>query len=308
MKVVSCFLVVLAALPLFAQSSAPSGQTGERGVAASAEPPRPSPYKSFIELQYYNFGNFFQAPEGQPQRDVNVLGAAYRGIWIRPHNTPDVYGRLSVLRYSGGASETSYTGQIGVMKYGPVHWYDVAVDHTRNGYSFDIEETRASANITTLWGHYSYGIGRNWRVGAETYDDWTSFDVDIGQESSYYSLGAIVRYNGFGDIFKPRAGVTVGKRDSEDPGGDLDDRYWYIQLGTEPIQNLDLSVRYRDRVIDYDNIAREDERNTWQLRATWRPNDRIRWDGWYRFETIDSSRVGRDFDRNTASVTLTYGF
>lgn len=189
-----------------------------------------------------------------------------------------------------------------------MHWFDIAVDHTRNGYSYEIEDTRAVANITSLWGHYSYGVSRDWRVGAETYLDWNRFNIDTGEESNYRSLSLVVRYNGFGDRLKPRFGYAVGERDSRDARNDLDDRYWYLQLGTEPRDGLEFSVRYRGRALDYRNTTREDERGQWQFRASFRQSHGLSWQAWYRMESIDSSLPTRTFDRNTGSLTLTWAF
>ncbi len=305
MNVNARFLFLLAAaLPslAFAQPVPPPAP-----LPAAEPTPQRSSLRTGVDLQFFSFGNFFQVGDGLPQQNVNALGAAYRAYLTRPANTPDLYGRVSLLRYSGDASETSYTGQVGMAKYGNTHWFDVALDHTRNGYSYDIEETRATANITTVWGHYSYPIGKNWRVGADTYLDWLRFNIDTGQESNYQSLIAVARYNGF-RVVKPRVGYAVGRRDSRDNSGDLDDRYWYVQLATNPIRALELSVRYQDRTIEYPNVQRTDDRSTWQLRASYKQNDRLTWVAWYRPETVDSSRPGRDFDRSTGSVTLTWWF
>jgi hypothetical protein len=294
---------------LSAQSVDPSPEkSGGGATVAPVEPPPASPLRSAVELQFFNFDNFFQVPASQGPETVNALGAAYRVIWTRPKQTPDVYGRVSVLRYGGDASETSYTGQLGVMKYGSVHWYDAAVEHTRNGYSFELDETRASANITSFWGHYSYPVAKDWRIGADTYNDRVRFDTNTGMESDYRSLIAVARYSGFGKMLKPRAGYAIGHRDSADPGSEVDDRYWYLQLGTEPIEHLDLSVRYQSRTLDYDSIDRTEDRRSWQLRAAYRHNERLTWVASYRLEDVDSSVPGGDFDRNTASVTLTWWF
>lgn len=300
-------LVIAAALPLF-------GQSAESPTALPSQPPLQEPaaarsaFRSIVDLQFYNFGNFFQARQGTPERSVNALGAGYRLAWTRSDDAPEVYGRVSVLRYSGDASDTSYTGQLGLSRYGATHWYDVFVDHTRNGYSYDIEETHASANITSLWGHYSYPVAKDWRVGAETYASRTRFNVDIGEENDYGSLGVVVRYSGFGDRIKPRFGYVAGRSNSRDDDDDASDRYWYVQVGTEPRDGLEFSVRYRGRTLDYRNTAREENRGQWQLRASLRRSNGISWNAWYRLEDIDSSLPGRDFDRNTASVTVNYGF
>lgn len=286
-------LLVIAALPLFAQSDAA---------------PETRPIRSAVELQHYKFNNFFQATDGMPKRNVSAYGAAYRASWSRGNGAPDLYGRLSALRYSGGASETSYTGQAGVSKYGSVHWYDVYVERTENGYAFDIDETRASANITALSGHYSYGITPDWRVGTDLYLDWTRFDVDAGLENDYQSLGVDVRYRGFGDLIQPRVGYVTGRRDSRDRTDSAADRYWFVELRTKPHPAVDLRLRYRDRTRDYENISRVDERAQWTLRGAFKQNDRVSWAGSYSTEVVDSSLPGRDFDRSTAYVALIYGF
>jgi hypothetical protein len=308
-KVVLYALLVFAtASPLVAQSDAPVPPPSTSPDGLPLDTQARIPIRSAVELQLYHFGNFFQATEGQSERGVNAVSAAYRASWSRPGNAPDLYGRLSVMRYANNASETSYAGQFGLSKYSARHWYDAYIEHTRNGYSFDIQDTRASANITSLWGHYSYPVLPKLRVGADTYLDWQRFNVETGSESDYRSLGVNVRYSGFGDIFKPRIGYTVGERDARDPDDSLDDRYWYILVGTEPREGLELSLRYRDRTLEYQNIDRQDDRQQWLLRATLRQNEHFSWVGSWSSEDVDSSAPQKDFDRSTAYVGVTYGF
>lgn len=314
LKLTSCLLLFIAVLPLFAQEA---GQT--TGSPSGAEPAAPrtaepqqhvSPFRSTVELQFYNFGNFFQAREGSgiPERSANALGVAYRGYWVRPNNTPDVYGGLSTLRYSGGASETSYAGHVGVAKYGSTYWYDVYVEHTRNGWSFDVAETRATANVTSMWTHYSYPVTPDWRLGVEGYFDWLDYDVEADLGSSYRSIGAVARYDGFGDYVQPRAGIMVGQRDAEDDDEDVDDRYWYLQLTSEPTPNFEISLRYRGRNMEYGAPGREEDRGTWFLRALFKQNDRMHWLATYRQEAINSSLPNSDFDRDIAYVGMQYKF
>lgn len=300
--VLRSLIVIVAALPLFAQQE----------EAPERVPPTPTPearpIRSAVELQYYRFGNFFQAGAGAPERQVNALGAAYRAAWAPKTGGPDLYGRVSALRYSGGASETSYTGQVGVSKYGSVHWYDVYLEQTWNGYAFDIDETRASADITALAGHYSYAITPDWRVGTDVYFDWTRFDVDANLENDYRSLGFDVRYRGFGDLFQPRLGYVAGERESQNAADDASDRYWFLEVRSKVSDAVDVRLRYRDRTREYDNIAREDERAQWTLRGTLKQNERLTWNASYMTEDVDSSLPGRDFDRSTAYIGVTYGF
>jgi hypothetical protein len=302
-KVVLCsVLVAVAALPLFAQ-------TEEHPERVPVPPVREArPVRSAVELQFYNFGNFFAVGEGQPKHNVNALGAAYRAAWAPVTGGPDLYGRISALRYSGDASDTSYTGQLGVSKYGSVHWYDVYVERTENGYAFDVDETRASADITALSGHYSYGFLEDWRVGTDVYLDWTRFNVDANLENDYRSLGFDVRYRGFGDLIQPRLGYVAGQREARNGVDDASDRYWFIELRSKVSDAIDLRLRYRDRTRDYDNISRVDDREQWTLRGTFKQNAHITWNASYTTEEVDSSLPARDFDRSTAYVGLAYAF
>lgn len=293
---------VLHSLAILALTLPLLGQTED-----TAEPERSS-FGSAAELQYYNFGNFFQAREGQPEHSVAAVGAAYRALWTRPAMSPDIYGRLSVLRYSGGASDTSFTGQIGISKYATAHWYDVALEHTANGYAFDTEETRATAAITSLRGHYSYGVTRDWRVGTDAYLEQQRFDVETGFENDYVSLGGQVRYRGFGDIFQPRIGFGIADRDVRNDVDSYDEQFWWVELRSEPRTFLDVSLRYRDRGRDYKVVDRDETRDQWRLRVLVRQSQRIQWDASYTKEAVDSSLAGRDFDRSTAYVGLAYAF
>lgn len=276
--------------------------------AQPEESPEEQPLRSSAELQLHNYGNFFQAREGSDEQSVNALAAAYRAFWARQGDSPDFYARLAALRYSGGASETSYTGQVGASNYGSTHWWDVSLERTENGYAFEVGETLASANITALLGHYSYPLARDWRVGADAYFERTGFDVETGFEGDYRSLGAQVRYRGFGDLIQPRFGYIVGERDVRSNSDSYDERSWYLELRSEPLDSIQVTLRYRDRSRDYQTIDRGEERMDWRLRAAIRQNDHLSWAASYTGEQVDSSLPGRDFDRSQAYVGVVYEF
>lgn len=265
-------------------------------------------FRHEVELQLYRFGNFFQAREGQPEEDVNGIGAEYRGAWRSAPGRPDIYGALNVLNYSGGAGETSYGGRIGVSHYGVSHSFNVALDRQENGYSFDVGDRTAAANITALTGQYSYRILRDWEVGAESYLEWQRFDVDTGFENDYHSLGAQVRYRGFGRVFRPRLGYVVGERDVETASQGYDDRYWYVQLDSAPTDRIVASLRYRDRTREYSDV-RTDDRDQWRLRAQFRHTQRLAWTASYTRERTSSSEPGRGaFDTDVLFAGLIIGF
>lgn len=290
----SLFAILLIALPLAAQ---PMENDPETRV-----------FRQEVELQLYRFGNFFQARQGQPQEDVNGFGAEYRAAWRMAPGRPDLYGALNVLSYSGNAGETSYGGRVGVSHYGEVHSYNFALDRQENGYSFDVGDRTASASITSLGGQYTYRLARDWEVGAETYLEWQRFDVETDSENDYHNLGALVRYRGFGRLFRPRLGYVVGERDVDDPSESYDDRYWYVQVDTAPVPRLNASLRYRARTRDYEG-PRTDDRDQWRLRAQLRQTERIAWTASYTRESVSSSDPGRgSFDTDVLFAGLIFGF
>ena len=265
-------------------------------------------FRQEVELQLYRFGNFFQAREGQLEEDVNGIGAEYRAAWRPAPGRPDLYGALNVLNYAGDAGQTSYGGRIGVSHYGEVHSFNAALERQENGYSFDVGDQTASANITSLTGQYTYRIASDWDVGAETYLEWQRFDVETGFENDYQSLGAQVRYRGLGRIFRPRIGYVVGERDVETATESYDDRYWYAQIDTVPHERVTASLRYRDRTRDYTG-ARTDDRDQWRLRAQFRQTERLAWTASYTRERISSSEPGRGaFDTDVLFAGMIIGF
>lgn len=263
-------------------------------------------FRHEIELQLYRFGNFFQAREGEPEEDVNGIGAEYRAGWRLAPGRPDVYAALNVLSYSDNAGETSYGGRIGTSYYGEVHSFNVSLDRQENGYSFDVGDRTASANITSLGGQYTYRVARDWEAGAETYLEWQRFNVETGSENDYQSIGVMVRYRGLGRMFRPRIGYVVGNRDVEDATESYDDRFWYVQIDSAPYARLNASLRYRGRTRDY--AARSDDRDQWRLRAQLRQSQRLAWTVSYGRESVASSEPGRNFDTDVFFAGLIVGF
>lgn len=284
---------LLVAAPLFAQPD-------DRGEYR--------PYRSEIQLQLYRFDNFFQARGDAPEESVSAGGAEYRAAYRRRPDAPDIYGALYVLNYGHSGTETSFGGRVGVARYGSVHWFNVYVDRLENGWSFDIDETRANANVTTLAGSYSYRLARDWRIGLDSYNEWQRFDVTTGHENDYQRVEFDVRYRGLRPRLEPSIGYAVGRRNVQDDRDSYDDRQWFVQLSSDPHPRLDLSLRYRNRTRDYRNVTRTDDRNQWQLRAIYRQNSRLRWMAMFTTEDIDSSLQGRDYDTGRLFAGITYGF
>jgi hypothetical protein len=287
------FCLIAIALPLLAQP---------------ADSDTPRLWRSELELQAYRFGNFFQAREGQPEESINGYGAEYR-VAYRPHpDAPDFYANLNVLNYAGDNGQTGYGGRIGVAHYGSVHSYNAYLDRQENGFAFDVGDRTAAATVTSAGGNYGYRFVKNWQAGVDGYFEKQRFDIETGFENDYKSIGAQIRYRGFGQKFQPRFGIGTGNRDVRDDAESYDERYWYVQVNSVPLPRLNGSLRFRSRTRDYDVGTREDERNQWRLTAQFKQNARIAWTGTYTRESVDDNRPGRDFDTNTLMAGIIIGF
>ncbi|HVS33091.1 MAG TPA: hypothetical protein VMS98_16715 [Thermoanaerobaculia bacterium] len=269
---------------------------------------QPRSFRSEIQIQVFRFDNFFQARGGAPEVDMNAAGFEYGVAYRQEENGPDLFGALYAINYARQGTETSFGGRIGMSRFGSVHSFYVYLDRLQNGYAFDIEETTANADITALYGLYTYRIVPDWQVGLSTYNDWTSFDVETGFEGRYNQLEAEVRYRGFGRIFEPRIGYAVGDRDVENNTDSFSHRHWFVQVSTRPVERLDLSLRYRHRTRDYKNLEREEDRGQVQLRALFRHTDRLASVATFTRENVNSSLPGRDFSTGRLFAGLTVGF
>jgi Putative beta-barrel porin 2 len=293
-KILIAALMALAALPLAGQPA--EGETFRV-------------FRSELEVQLFRFGNFYQAREGVPEEDVNATGVEYRAAYRRTEAAPDLYANLYVTHYNADPTQTTYGGRVGASRYGDVHSFNVWVDRAENGYAFDVEETRAIANITMAGGSYAYRIGRNWSAGVDGHVERQRFNVsDTGFENDYRNAGVQVRYRGFGRRLQPRIGYVTGDREVRNQVSSYDDRYWYVQVNSELTPRVQGVLRYRDRTRDYQNVDRVDDRAQWLLRAAIRQNERVAWTASITHESIDSSRAGNDFDTSVFFAGMIIGF
>lgn len=293
MRYLIAALMLAAAVPVLAQPD----YRGETGI-----------FRHEIQLQAFHFENFFQARGGVPEESLNAAGFEYGAAYRAKENGPDFFGALYAINYSGEDTETSLGGRLGVARYGSVHSFYAYIDRLENGYAFDIEETTANANITALYGYYSYRFAPDWQAGASTYKELTRFDVETGYEGTYNQYEAELRYRGFGRIFEPRIGYGIAEREVDNPTDSYDHRHWFVQIGSRPHPKLDLSLRYRDRRRDYQTVERVEDRGQIQFRAIFRHTDRLATTAMYTHESVTSSIPNRDFDTGRLFAGFTIGF
>jgi hypothetical protein len=272
-------------------------------------------FRSEVRLQGYVFGNFFQAADPDLEEDVSAAAIEYRAA-LRPWASPtDFYANVDFMRYENEQRPNTYGWRLGVQHSGDVHAYSAYVDRGENRASFEVGDTTATANITTLGGEYSYRITPDWQVGAEVLQERERYDVESSRENDFTAVGASVRYRGFGRSISPEVGFVSGNRDVVDPDDSYDDDYWYVRVVSSPIPRLYLSLRYRQRQREYttsnvadSNFGRADERHGWVLTSNFQFTDRLGTLLYYTTEDVDTNRPGRDFDRSTLLLGVTYGF
>jgi hypothetical protein len=268
----------------------------------------PREIRSEVQIQGFHFDNFFQARGSVPKQGMNAAGFEY-GVAYRPTETsPDIFGALYATNYSRQGTETSFGGRVGLAKYGSVHSIYGYLDYLRNGYSFDVGETRANANITSFFGSYSYRVNPKWQVGLNTYDEWGRFNVNTGFENDYKELEGEVRYRGFGRVFEPRVGYGLGEQDVRTASDSYDQKHWFVAVTSRPHPRWDLTARYRVRSRDYQNVDREEDRDQILLRAIFHHNGRLATTASFTHETVNSSLPRGDFDTNRLFAGFTVGF
>ncbi|HEX2059422.1 MAG TPA: hypothetical protein VHK90_01650 [Thermoanaerobaculia bacterium] len=286
--------VCLVALPLAAQ---PFGKSD------------PGTFRHEIRLSQWNWSNFYWATEPLLERDVRAIGLEYRTAY-RPRNfEADVYAHLNYLNYDEQDRDDSYGVRVGLFSVTPVQEYNVYVDRGENRQSFTAGNVTAQASVTMLAGEYRRNLVPAWMITSEGVHSQQRFDVSTTRDSNYTSLGAGIRYRGFGWRFSPEVGYIVSSLDSS--AGDEDDRGPYIQAEYMPHfvpdARLYLSGRYRFKDRDYSAGGRTDDRPEWNFVASYRIRPRISAILYYGREDVNASVPDQDFDHDLLTLTLAWG-
>ncbi|MFL6248789.1 MAG: hypothetical protein ACJ74H_22390 [Thermoanaerobaculia bacterium] len=272
------------------------------------------PFRQEVRLLSMLFGNFYQATVPALEEDVRGVGVEYRAAY-RAWKDTDVYGHLNVLDFDEQGKKTSYGGRAGVTHDGERHDYNIYVDHGENRSTFDIAGVTDTGAVTTLTGEYAFRMTEDWQLGAEAEYEQQRFGHTHERENDATSVGANVRYRGFGYKFMPEVGYVTGSRDVVDETESYDDSYWYVQLVSSPNRRIYLSLSYRDRLRDYttrditsSKFGAEETRGQWTGSASYRATDRVAYILYYSQEDTASSRPGRDFDTDFLLLAVSVGF
>lgn len=293
-------ILLLIAAPLSAQ---PAGTS------------QPGGFRHDARVQLYLFDNFFHSSNPATEQDVLGLGAEYRAAW-RPAQRPmEVFGHVNVLEYDESGLETAFGVRLGLQEDGARHDWRAYLDQSENRPSFDVRNTFATTDRTTLFGGYGFDVTPSWQLGADVTLEQQRFENNPTRENEFAGIGANVRYKGFGWRIVPMAGVAIGDRSVEDENESYDDRSWILGIEYIPIDPLYLSASYRDTLRDYGtgdpssfNFGREEDRQQWEVIASYRTSQRISLSLYYLREGVDVPLTGENFDTQLVLFGVGYAF
>jgi hypothetical protein len=266
-----------------------------------------------LELFPMRFDNFFQAPDGAPQEDVDAARVA-AGLSYRLH--PDRPLRLTAEAgytfYGQGLDDSPHVGVGLASEAGRREWAADLVWRADQPV-FDVGDEFEQADILAVDADYGYRVSEDWELHG--LGEWTrqEYDTVTSRDNDLWGLGGAVRYRGWGYGFSPEIGVLAGARDVEDPREDHDQQDVWLKVRSVPVRPLYLSLRYRVRMRDYDtgdplasNFGREDDRDQWTLAATYRLTPRLSADLYVDYLDADSTKDSRVFETTLIGLGVSF--
>jgi len=285
---------------------APQRQAEEkRGLTAEAR------------VSTWYFGNFLQAPDDRPKKNVPALGIEGRLTHPLPlksiRQPVDGYVNLDYLHFFESGFGGSPGLRAGARSEGRPHSWDASAQIQKDRPSFDVGDQVDRSDIARLNGEYAYRFGRDWEFGADANLEQQSFTAATERDARFSEIRGSVRYRGFGSIFSPEVGFAAGTREVDDPTEDYGQRDLILQVRSAPTRPLYLSARLRHRLRNYDtrsaassNFGRDDTRDQFVLAVDRRQNAKITWNFYFAYENADSTLESRSFDTFLTTFGVTY--
>lgn len=265
-----------------------------------------------LRLNALRFDNFFQAPAGFPEQEVDAWAGELR-LAVPFAETLEGYASLNHTTYDDPL-EASQGITAGLRSAGRPHGFDLFGEYLTNRPSGDVGELVEQADIRRVAGEYSYRMTRDWQLTALGEYQQQDFDISQGKDNTFTDFGGAIRYRGFGSAFSPEVGATFGDRDAEDPDEDHEQRDLFLKIRSAPADWAYLSFRYRHRTRDYSitntlagNFEREDTRKQWVASADLRTGDVLTWNLYYSYEDAESTLATREFTTSLFAAGLTIG-
>lgn len=262
----------------------------------------------------FRYENFFQAPDGAPEEDVDATRVEGRLSYrLRPGGAMALFGTAGFTAYGQDLEDSTSFG-VGLESETRRREWILGLEHTRDQPVFDVGDEFDRADVLRLAGSYGYRITDAWEVTG--LGEWRrqDFDITTGKDNDLYSVGGAIRYRGWGYTFSPEVGVETGRRDADDPNEDHDQQDVWLKVRSVPMPPLYLSLRYRHRIRDYtiddpaaSNFDRQDDRDDWTLSARYQLTDWAALDLYYNYLDADSDKESRVFTTQILGFGVTFG-
>lgn len=286
------------------------------GAAPAQPPPWEDPvFGSELRVNAFRFDNFFQAPEGVPEEEVDLTRVEGR-LSVKPaEGSPfDLYTRARFDSYSEDLDEAWAVG-VGTRYETRRREADVFLEYEQDRPVFDVGDEFERANVLRLSGEHAWHLTEDWQVTALGEFRQEEFEQTATKDNDFLEGGAALRYRGWGYDLSPEIGAQWGSRDADDPNEDHDQRDLWIKLRSVPVEGLYVSLRYRYRFREYDaadpaasNFEREDDRRSWTLAADYALTGWLGLNAYVDYQDADSTKESRVFETTLAGVGVTFGF
>lgn len=250
------------------------------------------------------YENFFQATDGEPEEDITAEQVEV-GANVKLSKALTGFGNVNLLHFNDDTLEDSPGLRVGLRGDMRPHGFEVYAEVLSNRPSFELDEF-AGADIRRLHGDYSYRLLKDWQLSAEADVEQQEFDNDI-RDNDFIGFGPAVRWRG-SRVFSPELGFHMGERKVNDDRQSYDQSEWFLQIRSQPIQPLYLSVRYRDRKRDYQNVDRDDSRKQIVVSADYTLTEHLVLNLYGGREDVDSNLEGRDFESGFWLAGATWRF
>jgi hypothetical protein len=252
-----------------------------------------------VQARTLLYDNFFEAPNGMPQRDVHALRVDWVGSTeaVGP-NRWRLYGRADVIVYEEFGASPGFAA--GIRRYAGRHMLDVSGGSEWGRPTVDVGDSFAEVRALTTEADYAFRVVRPWELlGLFQYRRYDVAD-NPERDARDYLLGAGVRYRDFGPTFVPSVTMATGSRDSRDPNQDFGQVEMIGQVQST-LEQVRLRVRYRNRFRSYDetglgsNAGREDRRHRWTADLQFPFHRHLSAIVGYQIERSRSTRLDRSF-------------
>lgn len=289
-----------------------AGQDNPAPTGLPDPPEAPSPTIAFQSGGGYLL-NFFQAPEGSPQRNVaSGTGRIRVGYPLFGPGT-EVTGVLGGDLYDG-FDPSLYASLLSRWTRG-IHRLEADASVRTRSPRSEVGDTVGFADVIIAGASYKLRPWSSLQVEALAEFDRQAYNRTRERNNHSFRMGGSLRFLGLGYAFSPEVGASTGVRDVKADEEDYDETTYWVTIRSVPSPPMYLSLRYRARSRSYTldqadsrNFMREDDRQDLTLTAEIDLGTHWSWTAYLSFLHADSTKRSRVFDTQYLWTGLTYSF